>query len=485
MVWGVCISGLSSATNTLTSMQAQVRLNANNSDQFRSNTMVSNVPGCVVPNHQRSWETGMVTSMQKGIVAPGSCQVSTGILPSQTGFKGIQIQCSRPEGFYPVRGYEGTNICINGASTAVFPPREGSTADYWASPANWQAATNGGTPMINMSPNFNDDNNRLLCASGCRLPESVCRNGNWQANIWGTANQWNKATCTLLPVLDSAPLNANEVATGAMQMHAPWAQWTCKAGLGNAPVWTARCAAPAGQTASTLAVTPQYNGDCGGDDGAMSGFMWGDDDGAYWNNLETQQQERGAIRNFPEVTSTLGVAFPVVPGSAYASVWQKRYWNNHPAQGLRPGSAFLTRIEGCQPFVGAERTRCVQQTLNYWRCRTKTNTNCAGYNCWESFSTPIACPTHQLGFRCNNRSKKGLLGLLGLLGLIPLCLLCCCLFWLCCIRRRKTEADVHFATFDPHAAPIATSQMCTAAPIATALPTFGATPYAASAIPCL
>eukprot|EP01013_Petalomonas_cantuscygni_P007501 TRINITY_DN194_c0_g2_i1.p1 TRINITY_DN194_c0_g2~~TRINITY_DN194_c0_g2_i1.p1 ORF type:complete len:431 (+),score=100.34 TRINITY_DN194_c0_g2_i1:62-1294(+) len=68
---------------------------------------------------------------------------------------------------------------------------------------------------------------------------------------------------------------------------------------------------------------------------------------------------------------------------------------------------------------------------------------------------------------CPSSSKKGLLGLLGLLGLIPLllCSLLCSLL-LCCIRRRKVERDVHFATFDA-GAPAVAAPMCADIPVAT------------------
>lgn len=84
-------------------------------------------------------------------------------------------------------------------------------------------------------------------------------------------------------------------------------------------------------------------------------------------------------------------------------------------------------------------------------CRFRPN----GFNGFAAFVGPVTpgfintfyvstvCP------ECDGGSKKGLLGLLGLLGIIPLvlCSLLCCLCLLC-IRRRKTEGDVHFATFD-------------------------------------
>jgi hypothetical protein len=82
---------------------------------------------------------------------------------------------------------------------------------------------------------------------------------------------------------------------------------------------------------------------------------------------------------------------------------------------------------------------------------------------------PQGCPS-------SSNSSKGLLGLLGLLGLIPL-LLCCCLLLLCLIRRKKREGDVHFATFDPNAAPVCASAC---APVASAC-----APVYASACPAL
>jgi len=66
-------------------------------------------------------------------------------------------------------------------------------------------------------------------------------------------------------------------------------------------------------------------------------------------------------------------------------------------------------------------------------------------------------------------SPKGLLGLLGLLGIIPCCL-CLLSLLLCCLRRKKREGDVHFATFDagascaPACAPVSVCAPVCAAP---------------------
>ena len=93
----------------------------------------------------------------------------------------------------------------------------------------------------------------------------------------------------------------------------------------------------------------------------------------------------------------------------------------------------------------------MQNTLNWWRCE---GFPFRGGEVCQAAYVAVACPTRELGFKCPNTSKKGLLGLLGLLALIPLFLLLCCSLLICCIRRKKTEGDVHFATFDPHAAPM-------------------------------
>lgn len=121
----------------------------------------------------------------------------------------------------------------------------------------------------------------------------------------------------------------------------------------------------------------------------------------------------------------------------------------------------VTPIPGLTPQTivvdGCASVECTQQALLWARCN--------GFQFWNDMcyaaSVQIPCPTEERGFTCPESSKKGLLGLLGLLGLIPLllccCLLLCCLFGPCAIRRKKSGADVQFATFDPHAAPVAQS----------------------------
>jgi len=80
----------------------------------------------------------------------------------------------------------------------------------------------------------------------------------------------------------------------------------------------------------------------------------------------------------------------------------------------------------------------------------------SGATCFCVATASFGCPS------CGG-SKKGLLGLLGLLGLIPLLLLLLLLL-LCCLRRRKRQQDVHFATFDPAAANLAVPMPCPGVP---------------------
>merc|ERR1711916_283528 len=121
---------------------------------------------------------------------------------------------------------------------------------------------------------------------------------------------------------------------------------------------------------------------------------------------------------------------------------------------FQTASTYIVSVTGCT--AGATNGECVQQVVNYWRCAGLTIDSATV--CYAA-SARVACPQHTNGFRCESSSKKGLLGLLGLLGLIPLLLclllLCCLLFCLC--RCKKSEPDVHFATFEPNAAPIAGS----------------------------
>jgi hypothetical protein len=158
-------------------------------------------------------------------------------------------------------------------------------------------------------------------------------------------------------------------------------------------------------------------------------------------------QTAGEILSFGAATSTLSKVLTQVAGQ----------WGgvaSRVTEPFRTASTWQVIVTGCP--VDSTRGECVQRVVNWWRCAGLTIDS--GTVCYAG-GARIACPTHTLGFRCPQSSKKGLLGLLGLLGLIPLllCLLLCCLCLPMLMRRKKTEGDVHFATFDPHAAPVAGS----------------------------
>ena len=292
------------------------------------------------------------------------------------------------------------------------------------------------------------------------LPDTICANGKLNANIVGGGTGFNEGTCTL------RPNRANVFETSF--------SFRCASGRTFGNLFTATCVAPA-----TTATITGFNNQCGLVDGAQSVPLWNFDNRLdAWATTMTQAAGEIHDEEFPLVTSTLALAFNV-NAAAYATIMQHRGWNMNPVQALRNGAVYQITVTGCDAFTGDARRRCVQHVLNYWRCEVDFPFE-GGTICYAD-RTEIACPTHELGFRCPSSSKKGLWGLLGLLGIIPLVLLCCCLLFLCCIRRRKTEADVHFATFDPHAAPVMATQ-----PVATTCNGFTGTPFThPSAVPVL
>jgi len=429
--------------------------------------LAGSATGCIVPNPATSWgmtptatTTGLTTSAtlcQAGQTAVPAAGMET-LRPDMPVWKGILITCAA--NYFPTQGIEGAVGCGTGAAqTSFFTPATTSTDDYWYS-NTWAPVEVGGTYTRNGTQLTGTS--ALVCSQGCLLPTTLCTPGTpavWNPWVMITAaSGLNTNTCVLRPNTVNFPTGLTFVC------HA--------AGLASTAI-TVSCTA-----ASTAAVfsTPFTATQCGPVDGAVTSPIW-NMNGVVNSWASPLTQTAGQIRNFPAVTSVRSLLFTVASSTSNAL----RYWNNNPAQVLKDGNVYQVAVTGCTD--AATRTQCVQQTLNWWRCYNNFPFN-SGTTCIAN-NVQIACPTHELGFRCPSSSKKGLLGLLGLLGLIPLFLLCCCLFFLCCIRRRKTEADVHFATFDPHAAPVVGAPCATATAIPTA---FGAcaTPYPThSAIPVL
>merc|ERR1711881_211425 len=191
-------------------------------------------------------------------------------------------------------------------------------------------------------------------------------NGKLNANIVGGGTGFNEGTCTL------RPNRANVFETSF--------SFRCASGRTFGNLFTATCVAPA-----TTATITGFNNQCGLVDGAQSVPLWNFDNRLdAWATTMTQAAGEIHDEEFPLVTSTLALAFNV-NAAAYAT--------------------------------------SMQHVLNYWRCEVDFPFE-GGTICYAD-RTEIACPTHELGFRCPSSSKKGLWGLLGLLGIIPLVLLCC------------------------------------------------------------
>merc|ERR1712036_111059 len=332
------------------------------------------------------WNMAMDSTLEPLTTDATACTPFGGAINGMaTSIKGVEIRCDAANGYFPTMGFEGSMICLDTTMSNINPGNTG-TDDYWASglfmPYDYSLATSAAVGADAMQTQFTGDN-ALMCSKGCVLPDTICANGKLNANIVGGGTGFNEGTCTL------RPNRANVFETS----------------------FSFRCA---------------------------SGRNF-DNRLDAWATTMTQAAGEIHDEEFPLVTSTLALAFNV-NAAAYATIMQHRGWNMNPVQALRNGAVYQITVTGCDAFTGDARRRCVQHVLNYWRCEVDFPFE-GGTICYDD-RTEIACPTHELGFRCPSSSKKGLWGLLGLL---PLVLLCCCLLFLCCIRRRKTEADVHFA----------------------------------------
>jgi hypothetical protein len=258
----------------------------------------------------------------------------------------------------------------------------------------------------------------LVCSLACTIASPFCSGGaagTFHANVimWGTGLV--AGTCFMQPSTTASLYCRSDIFT----------------------LYTATCTANSVNTVAGAVTWSPGTPNCGTTDGAMTGYYIND------QAANVVSQTAGQINGFTAVTSTLAKVLTNTLGQ----------WGGYPraTTAFQTASTYIVIVIGC--VTGTTNGECVQNTINWWRCAGLTIDCCTV--CYAA-SVRVACPTHTNGFRCADDSKKGLLGLLGLLGLIPLLLcisLICCLL-LCLCRRKKTEGDVHFATFDPHAAPI-------------------------------
>jgi len=299
--------------------------------------------------------------------------------------------------------------------------------------------------------------NALQCSEACTLPADVCVGGIFFPNIvWSGTGI---VGCRLKP--NHAVWESHlDVACGSGGMNGWKTAFSCTTGDGK------------------ITALPAYNNmQCGGLSGASTNVRWNYDNTLNWlptDTTKTLKQAKGEINHFKAVESELKWAYKSVSGTY---TFRRGDWNANPNQVFQEGNAWNIFVNGCDTQTTADlRAQCIQHTINSWRCAHGIDFR--GGRCYAA-GVVVPCPSHELGFRCPSGSKKGLLGLLGLIGVPFILLLCCIPLLFCCLRRKKTESDVHFATFDP-----------LGGPCATAIPTaFAATPcaggFAPSAVPCL
>lgn len=352
----------------------------------------------------------------------------------------LKIQCDQANGYYPTNGVEGSQGCLAPAfaGIATMPV---STTGYFATIPQGAGAT------------ALDGTNALRCSKGCVLDEAICRNGRFNDALVFWTDSGNQTalipgTCLVRPGTTLRVAVKNDLNM--------YYRYTCT------PAATAPFAGVGAWDANGAPMVPRW--------GAIGAYLLGDKK----REALAGTLSAGHLETFPSVTSTLVNSAPRAGVAQFEGL--TRYLRAAPnvAVDFASGVAQTITVTGCEN--AATQVACTQAAINAWRCR--------GYNvdsgtiCLADW-TRIACPTDGNGWECpTSGSKKGLLGLLGLLGLIPLllCSLLLCLLFPCCIRRKKTEGDVHFATFDPHAAPV----VATAAPVATAV---GVDPCAYGGVP--
>lgn len=380
------------------------------------------IAGCAIPAEETGFTAGKGFAMSTGSTITTTCPVATGAA-APAGMpitKGLEVDCAT--NFFPTQGAKTVMGCGGLAGFAFIQAAPATTGAFVPLPEN---------PTASLTTTAT----RLQCRMGCTISDTtICQNS--QLQVVGT-NFYNAAD------------TKNDVLADCIVK--PGKSINLISKYGRKIVY--RCDAAA-TTASpgTLVLT----------------------EGAQWLNqirLGYEAWYYGAVGqsaipagtyNFDDIAGVVLRLSNTVPNFRAAVV---------PIPGLTPQTAV---IDGCASV------ECAQRALLWARCRGFVFYNDMCY----AASVQIPCPTAERGFSCPDSSKKGLLGLLGLLGLIPLllccCLLLCCLFGPCALRRKKSGADVQFATFDPHAAPVAQSfvaQPC--APMDYCAPTACATGYVA------
>eukprot|EP00178_Gracilaria_changii_P011676 TRINITY_DN3299_c0_g1_i7.p2 TRINITY_DN3299_c0_g1~~TRINITY_DN3299_c0_g1_i7.p2 ORF type:complete len:540 (-),score=83.02 TRINITY_DN3299_c0_g1_i7:91-1512(-) len=466
-----------------------------NLQAFTSGTDPLAAPGCSVPAPFADWNTvpananqvqsaaGLAAANCAGIAggaaAPAALNLAANagaaIAANNGNYKGIEIKCDTANNYWPTNGFEGTQVCqaanaiisAVGGGPSTFIPSPTVNQAYWTS-GIYQALTGTGTLAAQQAaawiPQFSGTN-ALQCTLACTQQTNICTGGVYRANIVKTG-QAELTGCRVKPTRANVqPVNI---------------VFQCQSHGYAATPYTVTCnrdSTAAATTAGTLAVAPAYTGQCGAVDGAQSNARVVQENNDLPVAGATESiPTAGQVEGFSAANGVLSA--PVVITNFAAdnanNLVNRRSWNANPAQTFTNGVIYDIAVAGCETEVTvANRNACVQRTLNYIRC--ERDFPFQGATCYAN-NIVIPCPNHELGFRCPSSSKKGLLGLLGLIG-IPLILLPLCLLFLCCIRRKKTEPDVHFATFDPLGAP--------AQHTATAVPTaFAATPFATAPSAC-
>lgn len=366
--------------------------------------------------------------------------------------KGVTITCDAGAGYYPSAGLEGSLICFDSGTAGAGPPVAAATnqgpVQSQVPLAAAEFAPPIGTPELTpaVAPTWASPASTLRCELGCVIPAPFCQG----AGVLNAALMMQSSTST-------AGSGAVVVAGACRMRPSTTAVFSCRT-AGYTNTFTATCTSVAG-AAGTFGFNTVP--DCLVTDGAVLAPVVN-------SEAPTGTMAAGTLSAFSGVSST-STAVAAAAAAQFGGIFLRQTVTTTP---FVAGSGRRISVTGCEAV--ANRNACVQDAINWWRCRNIGIDS--GSSCYAN-GVLIACPTHALGWRCESSSKKGLLGLLGLLGLIPLLLcslLLCCLLGLC--RRKKTESDVHFATFDPHAAPVAGSVVAPATAVVGA-PAYGAPTY--------
>ena len=391
-----------------------------------SGYQAATIVGCVIPGSEIPIAPAMGVMGATNAAVTLNCPAWDVTMAAPLAVKGLEVGCAA--NYYPVQGVPALFTCGTSAADQAMSQNPATLARF--------------VPEVKQTTSdIANPNTRLLCRQGCQITDpTICQNS--QLQVAGTT--YYPATATKNGVLADCTILPNSTVTFVSK-------------TGKRIVY--RCdAAATTATAGTLVL--------------VSGAEWLNEirkgyEAWYYGAIGQSAIPAGtydtAVRGVRVILSNVVPAFRAVT----------------PIPGLTPQSLI---VEGCRSV------ECTQDALLWARCNGFVFYNDMCY----ADSVQIPCPTAERGFECSESSKKGLLGLLGLLGLIPLllccCLLLCCLFGPCALRRKKTGADVQFATFDPHAAPVAQSfvaQPCMpvaepyCAPMEYCAPTACATGYVA------